>query len=271
MSRVQPKEVGDVTDISVRETDGVLEATFDRPTCLNAIRRQTLLQLTDILDRAAESDSVRVIVFTGRGRAFSAGQDLVELNSLLSTANGAGAAQVDALQEVTRQLIAHPKVTIAAINGVAVGFGAELAVACDLRIVAEAARLGFVEATRGLFQTNGVTWLLPRLVGHGRAADLLLSGELISGAEAHRIGLASRLVPDDQLLVSSRELATRLAANAPISLRLIKQAMRSTWGQDLDTAMAAEVSGMLECVHSDDLREGTTAFLEKRRAAYRGR
>lgn len=265
-------DVNEGSDISIDVDGGVLIATFDRPRRLNAVREPTIREFLAMLGRAAVDDSVHAVVLTGRGRAFCAGQDLAELDeSLGDAAERDGRVRLHLLQHVTRRMLDHPKILVAAINGIAVGFGAELSLACDVRIASTEARIGFVEVTRGLFETNGVMWLLPRMVGHGRAADLLLTGEIIDAEQAHRIGLVSRCVAPDQLAGSSRDLATRLAANAPIPMRLVKRVLRATWERDLATVMEAETEACLECLATEDVREGARAFLEKRPPVYQGR
>jgi len=251
---------------------GVLTLTFDQPDRLNAITRETLIALVSHLERAQADEAVRCVLFTGAGEAFTSGQDLDELAEGLG---GSGSEEpVVALarfQRVTELVLGLPKPTIAAVNGVAVGFGAELALACDVRLASTQARLGYVEATRGLFQTNGVLWLLPRVVGHGNAARLLIGGEIVDAQHALRIGLVSEILEPDDLLPKARALAERLAGNAPLSVRLVKEVLRDTWDSDLRQVMAREVDGMLTCLASEDLREGTAAFLERRTPRYTGR
>lgn len=255
-----------MADIAVAVDDGVLTAVLDRPERLNAVRERTLDELWGVLDEAERRPDVRAVVLTGRGRAFSSGQDLAEFAAQLDApgtalADGTARARLDRLQALTRRMLAHPKVLVAALNGVAVGLGAELALACDLRIAGASARIGFVEVTRGLFETNGALWLLPRLVGHGRAADLLLTGDIVDAAEAHRIGLVSRLVPDAELPAAAAALARRVAGGAPTSVALLKRAMTVTWEADLATALEHEVQGMLACLASPEPAAGVRAFL----------
>ncbi|MGL4744393.1 MAG: enoyl-CoA hydratase/isomerase family protein, partial [Dermatophilaceae bacterium] len=145
--------------------------------------------------------------------------------------------------------------------GPAVGFGAELALACDLRMAATSARIGFVEITRGLFPTNGVLWLLPRLVGHGNAVDLLLSGELVGAERAHEMGLVSRVALDAELLDEAAALARSIASGGSTTLRLLKRQLRRVWTDDLPTTMAAEVDGMLACLADPDTRTRMRAFV----------
>jgi len=266
------KEVGVDTRLHVECADGVLTLTFDRPDRLNAITSKTVVAVLEQLDRAAHDDTVAVVVFTGAGQAFTAGQDLQELATSFESADeGAAREALARFQAVTERVLALDKPTVAAVNGVAVGFGAELALACDIRLASTTARFGYVEATRGLFQTNGVLWLLPRVVGHGNAVRLLLTGEIVEAAEALRIGLVSSLHAPSEVLPAAVALARRLAANAPQSVRMVKDVLRATWDQPLGTVMAREVEGMLACLASRDLREGTAAFLEHRAPHYTGR
>jgi enoyl-CoA hydratase/carnithine racemase len=243
-----------------------------RPTKLNAVRDQTLRELLDVLSWTERQDSVRVVVLTGAGRAFCAGQDLGELGEALTDVDlDAARDSLRRFQQVTRAMLGHSKVLIAALNGVAVGFGAELALACDIRVASTNASIGFVEATRGLFQTNGVLWLLPRIVGHGAAAHLLLTGAIVPAEEAQRLGLVSACLEPSDLSAGTSTLAGTVAGNAPIPVRRIKEVLRTTWDADVERVMSREVDGMLACMVSEDLREGTAAFHEGRRPVYRGR
>ena len=260
-----------MTDVDVRLEDGILWATLNRPQVLNAVRGQTLREVSEVLERAAREDAVRCVVLTGSGRAFSAGQDLAELEHTLGSGDEtqwrAGLAD---FQRITKLMLGLPKPIVAALNGAATGFGAELALACDVRIASVSARIGFVEARRALFQTNGVMWLLPRIIGHGAAMRMVLTGELLDGAEAARIGLVSEVVGNDQLLDRAAEIARAIADNAPLSVRRAKRLLLRSWDMPLADVMAEEVEGMLESLRSEDLVEGTRAFLEKRPPEYRG-
>lgn len=246
--------------------------TFNRPAVLNAF---TLAMFDDLLARLASvaaDDTIRVLVLTGSGRAFSAGIDLTEQARLLDNQSiGAVRRHLAQMQAVTQRLLALPMPVIAAINGVAVGVGAELSIASDIRLAAEHVYFQFAEVQRGLFETNGVMYLLPRLVGHGRALEWLLTGDRIPAASALAAGLVTHVQPAEMLLPYALALAERLAANAPISLRLVKQVMARTYDVDRDAVLQLEVDGMLECLASDDLREGLRAFAEKRAPVYRGR
>jgi enoyl-CoA hydratase/carnithine racemase len=259
-------------DVRYDVCDSVAIATFDRPDVLNAIRASTVEELGAILEEVRGDERIRCLLLTGAGRAFSSGQDLKEMAGFFvdGVAPAAIEERCEALQRLTTSLVELPLPTIAVLNGVAVGLGAELAVACDLRLAAASAHIGFTEVQRGMFQTNGVTYLLPLLVGLGVAGELMLTGELVDAAEAHRIGLVNRVVPDDDLLDVAMDLARSVARNAPLTMRLLKEALRRGSEGTLDSAMRFEVESVLRLLASDDAREGTSAFLEGREAEYKG-
>lgn len=264
----------DYTDIDLEIGDRVAVLTLDRPEMMNAIRGRTLAEAIDALAVVAATPEVRCLVVTGRGRAFCSGQDLEELELDMTElgdepSDAAIASKLEPYQALTRALRALPCPSIAAMNGTAVGLGAEIALACDLRIASTTMRIGFVEAARALFQTNGVMWLLPRIVGHAAALQLVLTGQMLDAPEAWRIGLVGEL--SDDVRASAVARAAQMAANAPISMRLARDLLGRTWDLTLDEVMAGEVAGMGACLRSDDLREGTRAFLERRRPNYQGR
>jgi enoyl-CoA hydratase/carnithine racemase len=266
-------------DILYEKEGPLAVATFNRPNRLNAFRTRTFDDFEAILDDAAADDELRVLILTGTGRAFSAGVDLKELaegdpvGDEVPSRHGLRNLREGLLryQALTRRMVHHPKTIIAAINGVAVGVGAEVSLASDLRIAADTARLAFTEVKRGLFETNGVLYLLPRIVGHGRALEMLLTGDMVSAQEMLEAGLVTRMVAADRLLTEARELAGTIAANAPITVRRIREIMARSWDLDLEAVMQLEVDGNLEVMASDDLREGVASFVEGREPRYRGR
>lgn len=253
-------------DIHYENREGVAIATLQRTERLNALRSATLRELLTILNESAADNSVRVLVITGRGRAFCSGEDLKELDLFMSMKESR--EHVLTFQEITRRIVNHPNIIIAALNGIAVGAGAEIAVASDIRIASEKATLAFVEAKRALFPTNGVLYLLPRLIGQSRAAELLVTGNTVTARAALDYGLVNHVVADKQLLEFTLELARTISRNASISVRLIKRALRRSFDLDLEAAMQLEVDGCMECQSSDDMAEGVRAFLEKRSPQY---
>ena len=245
---------------------------FNRPDRLNAMDRASMTDLHALVGRLALEPGLRSVVITGTGRAFSAGADLKEMDAtpqreaLVRDAR----CQLHQFQDLTRRMVESPVIFIAAMNGIAVGVGAELALASDIRIGTDATELMLSEVTRGLFETNGVMHYLPRIVGHGRAAQWLLTGERVPAPTLLAAGLITELVPADQLLGRATALAMTVAANAPISVRLIKKLLRRTWEVDLEVMLQYEVDGMMACMASEDIEEGLRAFMEKRPPVWKG-
>lgn len=262
----------ELNDIIYEKDDGIAVATVNRPEVLNAFRTDTYSELNRILDDAETDKAVRILIITGNGRAFCAGEDLKELSAIDYTTHSMEESRkrVEMLQNVTRCIVNMPKVVIAALNGFAVGFGAELTIACDIRIAAEEASFSFPEVKRALFETNGVMYLLPRIIGLGRTMELLLSGRDLPAAEALDLGLVSSVVPKKQLLPSAVDLAKTIKTNAPVSVRLIKEALHKTYDLTLEEVLDLEVDGALACLKTEDLKESLKAFAEKRQPRYKG-
>lgn len=244
--------------------DGVLTVTFNRPERLNAFRRAEYHRFRDLLGEIEGNADVRVVVLTGTGRGFCAGEDLKELEAAGAQADeGLSRENALVLQDITRRIVRSDRVYVAAVNGVAAGFGAELACACDIRLAGEGARFLFPEVKRGLFITNGISYLLPRLVGDNWAATLLLTGDAIDAHVAHRIGLVSHLLPNESLPVVARETARAIAAHAPSAVRHTKRILRDEPG-GIERALATEVDYLEAVLASGEYREGARAFVEKR-------
>ena len=262
-----------MTDILYETQDQIAIITFNRPDVLNVFRRSMFQTLLDLFEKIEKDDSIRVILLTGAGRAFSAGIDLDEVSHLFdgTMTMEQARAELNEMQELTRRMVNLPKPIISAINGVAVGVGAEVAIASDIRIASQMASFEFAEVKRGLFETNGVMHRLPRLIGMGRAAQVMLTGERISARSALDMGLITRVLPTEMLMREALEIARSLAANAPISMRLVKQVLHKSYDLDLESVMQLETEGTLECIASEDLKEGVTAFLEKRAPIYKGK
>ena len=245
---------------------------FNRPDRLNALDPAALETLHAELGRINADPDLRAVVMTGTGRAFSAGADLKEMGSTNGdTTVRQARGELQLFQDITRRIVESRAVFVAAINGIAVGVGAELSIASDIRIGTDATEVMLSEVKRGLFETNGVMHYLPRLVGHGRAAQWLLTGERVPATTLLNAGFLTELVPVDQLLTRARQLADAVAANAPVSIRLVKRLLRRTWETDLETMMQYEVDGMMACMASEDIKEGVQAFIEKRPPRWLGR
>ncbi len=262
-----------MTDILYETKDQIAIITFNRPDVLNVFRRSMFQTLLDLFERIERDDSIRVILLTGAGRAFSAGIDLDEVSHLFDGAMTMeqARAELNEMQELTRRMVSLPKPIISAINGVAVGVGAEVAIASDIRIASQMASFEFAEVKRGLFETNGVMHRLPRLIGMGRAAQVMLTGERISAQSAYEMGLVTKVTTPETILQEGMDIARTLAANAPISVRLVKEVLQKSYDLDLEAVMQLETEGTLECFASEDMREGVKAFVEKRSPVYKGK
>jgi 2-(1,2-epoxy-1,2-dihydrophenyl)acetyl-CoA isomerase len=245
------------------EVDGrVATLTLDRPEALNALTVPVKIALRNALGSIAADRSVRAVILTGAGRAFCAGQDLAERER-------PDAAPLDIevrerYNPIIRALRSMGQPVIAAVNGVAAGAGASLALACDLRIAAAEARFVLAFGRIGLVPDSGATWFLPRLVGPAKAAEMALIGDPVDAAEALRIGLVSRVVPLAALMTEARALADRLAAGAPLATSLTKAALQRALTIDLDEALDGEAKLQGIAGASDDHAEGLAAFREKR-------
>jgi enoyl-CoA hydratase len=250
--------------------DGALvTVTLNRPRQLNAINA-TMVRELDQLAAGLEIDgTAHVVIFTGAGdRAFLAGADIGEFQGL-TPVEALGFSQ--RIQRLYSRLEALPQVTIAAVNGFALGGGCELTQCCDLVVAAETARFGQPEVNLGVLPGAGGTQRLARLVGMHRAKELNLLGEMIDAQEAYRIGLANRVVPAERLMAEARALADRLLTKAPLTLRLIKEAMNEGYDLDLPKGLAIEAKAWAIVYSTEDQTEGVAAFLEKRKPAFRGR
>ncbi|HSH46097.1 MAG TPA: enoyl-CoA hydratase-related protein [Longimicrobiales bacterium] len=248
--------------------DHVATITVDRPERRNALNAVVRRELVEVLDELAVDGETRVAVITGAGeKAFVAGADIGEF------AERTPLEQREAMEgrRVFDAVAAFPRPVIAAINGYALGGGCELALACDLRIAAASARLGQPEVNLGILPGGGGTQRLPRLVGHGTAMRLILTGELIDAEEARRIGLVDEVVPDHQLMGRTRDLASSMARHSPVALKLIKQAVRAAAEMPLQAGLALERELFITAFSSEDRVEGVRAFLEKREPEFRGR
>jgi enoyl-CoA hydratase len=252
--------------IRVDREDAVAVVTVDRQDALNALDVATLTELRDRLRELAEDDGVRAVVLTGAGeKAFVAGADIKYMSGL----DVAQAKEWGALgHEAGRLLETMPKPTIAAINGFALGGGCELALACDIRYAAAAAKLGQPEVNLGIIPGWGGTQRLARVCGLGIAKELIFTGRLVPAEEAERIGLVNAV--HDPVLDQARETAALLATKSPIALRLMKELANRALGGDHAANLDAEGQAFGELFASDDAREGLTAFVEKREPAFKG-
>ena len=249
--------------------DGLATITINRPDKLNALNADVFRELAAAITRIETDDAVRGVLVTGAGpKAFVAGADIGEL-SAQGPIDGKARAQLG--QEVFRRLERCGKPVVAAVNGFALGGGCELAMACHLRVASETAKFGQPEVKLGLGPGYGGTVRLPRLVGKGRALELLLTGKMIDAAEAYRIGLVNMVVPADQVVTAATELLRSILQQGPIAVRLVLEAVEAGFDMTVEDALLLEANHFGLASATEDMREGTAAFLAKRPPAFRGR
>ncbi|MBB6344902.1 enoyl-CoA hydratase-related protein [Nonomuraea muscovyensis] len=252
-------------------TDAVAAITLDRPDAMNSLTAELKSALLDALRRAAGEPQVRAVLLTGSGRAFCAGQDLREHAANLEAGRGLADTVRRHYNPIVELITTMPKPVVAAVNGVAAGAGASLAFACDLRIASERAKFALAFTGIGLAPDSGASWTLQRLVGPGRAAELLLLGEPLDAARALELGVVTRVVPADDVLKTARELAVRLAQGPTLAYAATKRALAYAATHALPDALALEADLQDECAATRDHLEATRAFLAKERPVFGGR
>ena len=256
-------------NLLVEREGAVATITINRPKVLNALNGQTLDELRRTVLALKHDDGVRAVIITGAGeKSFLAGADIHEL-AVQTPVSGREHARTG--QHVL-DLIEHMgKPVIAAINGFALGGGCELAMACTIRLAADTARLGQPEINLGIIPGYAGTQRLARLIGRGRALELLLTGDHVTATEAHRLGLVNRVIPAAELMAEAKKLAAALAAKAPVAMRYIIDAVNHGLDMPLPEAQTFEATLFGLVASTEDMREGTTAFLEKRKAEFKGK
>ncbi|BCJ86837.1 enoyl-CoA hydratase/isomerase family protein [Effusibacillus dendaii] len=249
----------------VKESIGII--TINRPEVRNALNMETVNEMKSVLEQWRTDSSVQVVVFTGAGeKSFAAGADIAQLRER---------TLFDALesnmQSFYRELEQYEKPTIAAVNGFALGGGCELAMSCDIRIASENAKFGLPELNLAIIPGAGGTQRLARLVGKGKAVEMILTGAMIDAAEAKQMGLVTQVASPDELMSAVRKTADAILAKGPLAVRLAKLAVQTGLETDLDTGMVIERLAQAILFTSEDKREGTTAFLEKRKPNFQGK
>jgi enoyl-CoA hydratase/carnithine racemase len=255
--------------------DGVATLTLNRPERLNTISGPMLARLTQLLIKANEDPAVRVIVLTGTGRAFCAGLDLVDATQ----GSGIGSdkqvstisVNLDLRNTPPTVLFAMDKPTICALNGSAAGYGMDTAMGCDIRIAGESAKMAAAFVKRGVVPESGGTWILPRLLGWAKAAELIFTGRTLSARESLELGLVNHVVPDAELAAKTREIALEMAANAPLAVQSAKRLMRMGLSETFNDHVHHVYLQFLQLIRTQDFKEGMTSFLEKRPADFQGR
>jgi enoyl-CoA hydratase/carnithine racemase len=255
--------------LSVSERIGTI--TLNRPDKLNALAGTMRQEVARAVQDMADDDEVRVLVITGAGRAFCAGADIGYMKELMERGDtDAFTALVEAGREVVTTIRTTAKPVLAVVNGPAAGGGANLALACDLRLASDKASLGQTFNRIGLHPDWGGTYFLPRLVGTSKALELIFSGRMAGAEECLRLGLFNRVVPHERLAEEAGSLARELAAKPPMALALAKQAVYASGDKSLDAMLDIELDYQLRCFASADAKEGLNAFLEKRSPLFRG-
>ncbi len=270
--RTAGRSDGAFASIAVSFEGPVATITLNRPDRLNAFTVDMTCELADALRMVSGTAAVRCIVLTGAGRAFCAGADLAVLDDVRARHDRAmGQALVDGTRAVYRLMRAAPQPVLCALNGVAAGGGANLALACDLRIAGDDARLGQVFAKIGLHPDWGGTYFLPRLVGTARAMELFLDAELVAADRLLALGLVNRVVPAARLREEALAWARRIAAAPPVAVARMKQAVYASQTATLDQMLTVELDAQLACFETQDFTEGLEAFRAKRPPHFTGR
>jgi enoyl-CoA hydratase len=249
-------------------SDGIATITFNRPKALNALNADLLNELAKALDQIAENEDIRVLILTGAGeKSFVAGADITELATFnaLEAKNFARKGQ-----SAINRLQCLPIPVIAAVNGFALGGGSEIALACDFIYASENAKLGLPEITLGLIPGFGGTQRLSRLIGKNRAKELIFTGKMISASEAYQMGMVNTVCDPDVLMDEVLKTAKIIAGKGKVSLRAAKEAINNGMDVDLSTGCKIEMDAFALCMASEDSKEGTAAFLEKRKPVFKG-
>lgn len=253
-------------NILVEQQNGIAIITINRPEVRNALDSQTYVEIDTAITALAQHDEIAVIILTGQGeKSFAAGADIKELRDKTFLD-----ALQPGLQGVCKKIEDCNKVVIAAINGFALGGGCELALACDIRIAAENAKLGLPELNLAIIPGGGGTQRLSRIIGKGRALELILTGKIIHAEKAAQIGLVSEVVPAGALLEETKTYAESILSKGPLAVQLLKKVVHQGFDANLDTALLLEKLAQATLFESKDKYEGTSAFIEKRTAAFAG-
>jgi enoyl-CoA hydratase len=243
--------------------------TIDRPKVLNALNAQTVDEIAQAFEQARTDEAVRAVIITGAGeKAFAAGADINELAKITPIT---GKETAEKGQRIFRAIEKFPKPVIAAINGFALGGGCELALACHIRIASENAQLGLPEVTLGIIPGYGGTQRMARLLGKGKALELICTGDRVGAAEAEKIGLVNRVVLADELMSTAEDLAKRITTRGPLAVKAAIEAVMTGSDMPFDEAQVLEATLFGLLASTEDMKEGMSAFLEKRKAEFKGK
>ena len=252
-------------EIVLAKKDNIAVITLNRPNRMNAISQKVLEELLSAFDEVDKDDDVRVVIITGAGKGFCSGADVTEMP-------GGGAPQQDVVgSRVIRRLRMIRKPVIAMVNGAAVGGGCALALACDMRVGSQNSRFMNAFIRRGLSSGWAGPWLYPRLMGLGKAMEILLTGDFLEAKEAERLGVLNKLVPADELEKETMALAAKIAKGPPVAIRETKRRVYEGLESDFQTGLQSADEGEIVTVSTEDYREGVSAFIEKRLPVFKGR
>jgi enoyl-CoA hydratase/carnithine racemase len=258
-------------DLIVETADGICTITLNRPERLNAISGPMLRSFSQALVDADRDADVRVIVITGAGRGFCSGLDLKDFSAGTGIGTNTGSAKFDLRDAPPVVLHNTDKPVLCALNGPAAGYGMDLALGCDIRVASDQGKLAAVAVRRNVLPESGGTWLLPRLVGWSKAAEVAFRGRVIGAEEALQLGLVNRVVPHDDLMSATREWAEEIASCAPVAIQATKRMMRLGLDESFEANVHHVYLQLLPLFRSDDFREGVAAFAERRQPEFRGR
>jgi enoyl-CoA hydratase/carnithine racemase len=269
ISMVSTASVPQLQNILYEKKGPIAYATLNRPKVLNALNQAVFAELRATFEDVRDDSNIRGVILTGSGeKAFAAGADIAEMSTYTAVQAEEATRRAQSVTELIENI---GKPVIAAVNGFALGGGCELAMACTIRIAAESAKFGQPEVKLGIMPGAGGTQRLPRLVGKGRALQLILSGEVISAQEAYRIGLVNEVVPLSDLMSRSEAILNQILANAPLGVKFSIDAVNKGLDGSVSEGLLIEASLFGICAGSDDKKEGTSAFLAKRAPQFQGR
>jgi len=256
--------------IQLEESAGVATITLNRPDKRNAVSHELVADLLLALERAAEKESIRVVILTGAGKAFCSGMDLDDLKALATRSPAENVKDSETIARLFRSIYEFPKPTIAAVNGAAIAGGCGIATLCDFTLASHEAKFGYTEVRIG-FMPAIVSIFLIWQIGEKRARDLLLTGRIFDAAEAYRLGLVNEILPSDQVMPRAHETARLLIENSPVSLRATKKLLTSYTYEELERRVRKAIDENSWIRSTEDFREGIAAFLEKRKPVWKGK
>ena len=271
MDKTQRDKQTESNEVLYDVADHVAVVTLNAPERMNTISGPMLNELTRLLVKANEDRDVRCVILTGNGRAFCAGLDLRKERSGDGLSAASSATSLDLRNTPPTVLQAMDKPTIGAVNGGAAGYGMDTALGCDIRIMAESAKLAAAFVKRGVVPESGGTWILPRMIGWAKASELIFTGRTLSAQESLEWGLANEVVPDVALMGRAREVAREIAANAPLAVQAAKRMMRMGLNETFPDHVHHVYLQLLPLFKTQDMQEGIKAFMEKRMPAFEGR